>query len=253
MSLLDSPVGIFLSSRRNFISNIFKALLVVPFVEAITRIRASLINFDTIQYPTTGTTTIVFHGSGGTDTNTDALMSKLGSKGFMVDWSKYSQSTFFAAWNGHLIGKEVANRLIQSNSNEKKELHIIGISVGAMAADACVAEIKKLMPSAYVQETLLDPLCSRGIWDWTYGERAFGREANYAQHYLNTDDPVPFTNQPLRRNCVVYDVTPVRPTEIFGHDWPLIYYTKEQSTTVVPKQDQLPRGQIVTVTKSKAF
>ena len=132
----------------------------------------------------------------------------------------------------------------------------------------------------YVQETLLDPLCARGIWDLTYGVRQFGRAADYAQQFYNTDDPVPFTNTPLTGAAVV-DVTPVRPPAVFGHDWPLVYYTqyrlapptmtmtiptsrsrrtsttttegdrgggRRDTTPIVPPHEKGQRGDIVTVT-----
>ena len=40
----------------------------------------------------------------------------------------------------------------------------------------------------------------------------------------NLSDPVPSTNDPLP-SCAVTDVTKVRPSNIFGHDWPLVYYS----------------------------
>jgi len=49
--------------------------------------------------------------------------------------------------------------------------------------------------------------------------------ADYAEQYLNTDDPVLSTNKPLQK-CATVDVTSLRPPEIFGHDWPLVYYTQ---------------------------
>ena len=350
--LLSSSSSLF--SRRTVLSTVGTALLIVPVVELVTRVRANCIDLATIDYPppleseswssststwegsttteedtaggatTTTTITLVFHGSGGTDTNTEALMSKLGgpTNAFMIHWYDYSKSTVFAAWNGQHIGTEVAKRLMTSssssvssnnnknnttkNSNKAKKkarqkyiFHIIGISVGAMACDACVVELQHQIQQLqqqqkkkydaeddeeeedgntttpaveyYVQETLLDPLCARGIWDLTYGIRHFGRAADYAQQFYNTDDPVPFTNTPMTWAAVV-DVTPVRPPAMFGHDWPLVYYTQyrlpptmtsrssrtttteggrgsgRRNTPIVPPHEKGQRGEIVTVT-----
>ena len=47
-----------------------------------------------------------------------------------------------------------------------------------------------------------------------YGQNYFGLNVDYAEHILNTDDPVPTTNDPLQ-HCVVYDVTHCKERESF--------------------------------------
>jgi len=190
---------------------------------------------------------IVFHGAGGQDPYTDELMQKLEGKteskaseqqssyNHIVDWSKYSANILQASHNGQRIGKIAAEDLLEQLSahNDKlKTIHFIGISVGAFAADAAAKEVKSSWSKSknggappFVQLTLLDPFQQRGVLGVGYGNKEFGKSVDYAEQYLNTDDPVPSTNKPLK-NTVCYDVTNLRPESIFGHDWPLVYYSR---------------------------
>ena len=58
----------------------------------------------------------------------------------------------------------------------------------------------------HVRLTLLDPFTSRGVWGSTYGQDNFGLDVDFAEQFLNTDDPVPITNDPLPL-CSCVDVT----------------------------------------------
>eukprot|EP00536_Pseudo-nitzschia_multiseries_P015412 jgi/Psemu1/42458/gm1.42458_g len=194
--------------------------------------------------------TIVFHGAGGEDEYTNELMNRLDSVtelkyksessqkcnyyNHIVDWSKYSTNILQASYNGQRIGQMTAEELLEqtaNTTNNLKTVHIIGISVGAFSADAAADEVKKHFQNnksknaPFVQLTLLDPFQQRGIFGVGYGNKMFGKSADYAQQFLNTDDPVPSTNKPLE-NTVCYDVTNLRPETIFGHDWPLVYYAR---------------------------
>ncbi|GMH64111.1 hypothetical protein TrRE_jg13028 [Triparma retinervis] len=158
-----------------------------------------------------GDATVVFHGAGGPDQYTDSLMGR--------------------------------------------NIHIIGISVGAFAADATISRLRKYIdqhpnaPKINLQLTLLDPFTQRGIFGVNWGIKNFGRNADYAQQYLNTDDPVPSTNEPCD-NCAVFDVTNTSKRkkvdgEIFGHDWPLVHYTKyAKHVAMVDDSDKIARGTV---------
>lgn len=41
----------------------------------------------------------------------------------------------------------------------------------------------------HIRLSLLDPFTQRGILGTKYGTRVFGSEADYCEHYMNTDDP----------------------------------------------------------------
>ena len=162
--------------------------------------------------------TLVFHGAAGQDQYTDELMANLRAKCArktqyvaMIDWSALSSNILQASFSGQRVGREAARRLLErccnggntSGSSSKgtcnlKRVHLIGISVGAFAADeACAAIKSQLGDNVLCQLTLLDSFQQRGVVGTGYGNGNFGKTADYATHYLNTDDPVPSTNEPL--------------------------------------------------------
>jgi len=199
--------------------------------------------------------TLVFHGAGGQDGFTDRLMENLkrsdtkASYSSIIDWSTYSTNFLQASFNGQRLGRCTAQELLDKATN-LKSVHVIGISVGAFAADSLSAAVKSRRKDnpVYVQLTLLDPFTQRGIFDAGYGERRYGEAADYFQQYLNTDDPVPSTNIPLSKS-VCYDITAIRPKEIipFGHDWPVAYYGQKKNIGLVPQTERLPRGSVIRV------
>ena len=221
--------------------------------------------------------TLVFHGAAGQDQYTDELMANLrakcaGSKtqhAAMIDWSALSSNILQASFNGQRVGRETARRLLErcngGNMNTDaacrlKAVHLIGISVGAFAADEACAAIKssRLGNSITCQLTLLDPFQQRGVIGTGYGNANFGKTADYAIHYLNTDDPVPSTNEPLTKHCSVVDITNLRPEKLFGHDWPVVYYggiEKRRNGAgggilgIVPEKDRLAPGTVIVANK----
>ena len=105
----------------------------------------------------------------------------------------------------------------------------------------------------------------------TSGAKLFGKDADFAEHYLNTDDIVPSTNFPLPL-CHVYDVTAAKARKAFPppntgsflqdiglrllgyHNWPIGYlartYTTEldaQGNVLLPSHVDKPRGAVIKV------
>jgi hypothetical protein len=256
-------------SRRTLLSLVAATLVVLPAAaEVYSRLGKTAFPDGNFPTPTAGTwndvrhVTLVFHGAGGQDAYTDQLMSKLdglyGKKkefyASMMEWSDFSTNILQASFNGERIGCEAAVRLQQRAPN-LKTVHLIGISVGSFAANAASLQLKqqgtnKETSLPYVQTTFLAPFTQRGIWGIGYGIREFGKSADYAQQYFNTDDPVPSTHSPLE-NAVCFNVTSIRPTETFGHGWPLQYYSRASpfSLGIVPRGKQLPRGTVRQVTQ----
>ncbi len=77
-----------------------------------------------------------------------------------------------------------------------------------------------------VHSTFLDPFTGNGLYDWSYGEREFGKYADFAETYYNKDDSVPSTNGALEY-AHNFDVTGLRPAdynEDKPHWWPTDYY-----------------------------
>jgi hypothetical protein len=249
-------------SRKSFFLAIGGVVLSLPpFLEIYSRLGSKVADFPSELFPPPSNgswddvehATLVFHGAGGQDKFTDALMAKLQSSkksvySSMVEWSQFSSDTLQASFNGERIGREAAAQLMKRASN-LKTIHIIGISVGAFAADAATREVKPAQKDEkpFLQLTLLDPFTQRGIFGLGYGNRVFGTSADYVEQYLNTDDPVPSTNSPLD-NTVCYDITDLRPDEIsFGHDWPVAYYARFGRVGLVPPEKRLARGTVIKV------
>lgn len=187
--------------------------------------------------------TIIFHGAGGQDEYTDDLLRVLSSVESksrfvkMVDWSKDSTDLLQASVKGSKIGSQIGSILLDMLSRDAttkdRRVHVVGISVGAFAANSLIQTLDSDLTTrkkTYLQLTLLDPFQQKAALGLNYGNRNFGKGSDFAQQYLNTDDPVPSTNAPLQY-CATTDVTSLRPREIFGHDWPLIYYTQELRKT----------------------
>ena len=189
---------------------------------------------------------IAFPGSGGPDIYTDLIIKSVQDQdkalginrfAYAYDWLKWRGNFLRAAYDSESVGKQIGSQLADLSDSKKslKSLHIIGISVGAFAANACChtykAEcIKKGKNPTYVRLTLLDPFISKGIFRNSYGLQNFGISADYCESYLNSDDAVPFTNSPLPYG-VTYDITNTKARNDFVpagknslHCWPSKYY-----------------------------
>jgi hypothetical protein len=220
-------------------------------LEGFSRLGVYMIQFGRLHYPQVPRgvieMTIVFHGANGYDNATALLMMSLNRTvspyNFLLNWDTYSHNTIQAPFNAERIGKEVARRL----PARIRRIHVIGISVGAHAADACVRQLKRdRSHHIYIQETLLNPVCARGLLDLEYGERVFGRAADYAQHFWNRndEDALSFTNSPCLK-CAVHDVTLRRPRTFVGQEWPLHYYVKSQDHGFVDDANKHGRGVVI--------
>ena len=232
-----------------------------------TKYRHHLVNHrdtTTAAAPVPSTTIFIFPGAGGVDPLVEELRSVLSHShshsSHIVDWSEHRGSLLTAAYDGEAVGQGIANLLLSLQSNndsnhnksENRILHFIGISVGAFAANAAATVMyQQRGPTTQVKLTLLDPFCGRGIFGSSYGKNHFGKYATQSIQILNTDDPVPTTNDPLPY-CYCLDVTRAPERRTFTplpgdtmHSWPLAYmarhYQEPTSDTVIP-------GTVVTIT-----
>ena len=204
---------------------------------------------------------VLFPGYGGVDQNTDRIIEEAQKEGVTAicyDWEAYRGNLVRAANNGISIGSKLGKQLAASKKIE--EVHFIGVSVGSFAANACLeafaSEIEKqkksgqrkqfqpmLQPPENVaatgeeeqilpatRATFLDPFTQKGLFGLGYGIKRFGLQAQYAEQYLNTDDPVPSTNEPCEQ-CAVFDITSCKAREDFVplpednmHSWPAAFY-----------------------------
>ena len=205
-----------------------------------------------------------FHGRGGPDREDADLKARIleqdqaaGLDRFVhvFVWREWLEaaSTERISYTGQAIGRKIGTSLAQRT--DLRSLHVCGTSAGGFAANECVSAYVAAAGEkrATTRLTLCDPFCARADevgspWDdglGTPGAKLFGRDADFAEHYLNvtshgilasncihpshavtrvmslriacrpqTDDIVPSTNFPLPL-CHVYDVTGARTRAAF--------------------------------------
>jgi hypothetical protein len=220
--------------------------------------------------------TIVFPGAGGPDVLTDELRASINGGNdnnapscIVWDWQQHRGSIATAAFDGEAVGEAVGKATIQYLQKEEEQLesmHIVGISVGAFCANAMASTLHDYCNSKnsgnatkrriHIRITLLDPFCTRGLIGIGYGAKHFGVKADYAEHYVNTDDPVPSTNDPLPQ-CYCMDVTSASERKTFVlpegesmHCWPLAYFARHvvDRDQPLPTHDEArPRGAVKVV------
>jgi hypothetical protein len=199
---------------------------------------------------------LIFSGFGGVDYNTDHLQNEVISsdKSFdeirfvhTYDWSRWKGNTLRAAFDSERVGQRAGKEL---GAKAIKHLHVVGISVGAFAASACVDEYIKVAEKASgvvasTRLTLLDAFTARGVFGQDYGAKFFGRRCDYCEHFVNTDDPVPFTNKPLPY-AHNFDITRSASRTAFTplpgdnmHSWPVAYYGLSWRNSIDPRLKQL--------------
>lgn len=194
---------------------------------------------------------IIFPGASGPDDNTSNLAQavidsdkKCGIERHVevYDWSPWKGNLIRASFDGQSVGKIIGKQLAEEHKN-LKSLHVMGVSVGAFAADSCSYEFQKSQenilrttPAPYVRLTLLDPFTQRGLFGTKYGLKLFGKSATYCEQYLNTDDPVPSTNEAISMGFVS-DITGSASRKAFVplkgdsmHSWPVAYYGRNWVT-----------------------
>lgn len=231
-----------------------------------------------------------FHGRGGPDREDADLKARIiaQDKGAGLDrfvhvfvWRQWLEaaSTERISFTGQAIGRKIGQAL--AARGDLRSLHVSGTSAGGFAANECITAYVEAAGSqrATTRLTLCDPFCARADevgspWDdglRTSGAKLFGRDADFAEHYLNSDDIVPSTNFPLPL-CYCYDVTgsaersafpPPSTGNVFQdiglrllgyHNWPIGYVARhyetvldEKGDVVIPSHDQLPRGMVFKV------
>lgn len=176
---------------------------------------------------------IIFPGAGGLDGNIDRLQEQISlgfsanESSFICNWQEYSGNVLTASKNGLLVGDHFADKIGRMNLRWLRKVSVVGISVGAFAADALVSKLRRIEDgNLEVNLLLLDPFYWLSIFDMQYGIKNMGRMANSCVQIMNTDDKVPFTDKAFD-HCKVFNITSLRPDGINGHDWPLIYFTRK--------------------------
>ena len=187
---------------------------------------------------------------------------------FCYDWRPWRGNLLRTAVDSQRIGKIIGKQLADLNLDV--DIHVVGISAGAFAADSCLNEfyrIRKVNNSKYkstTRLTLLDPFTSRGIFGHGFGIKNFGKTADFCEQFMNTDDPVPSTNSPVL-NAHTYDITYCKQRDSFTplkgdsmHSWPTAFYGLNWEKNIDPKRNnrfgifksshlERPRGKVTKV------
>ncbi|MEO7385397.1 MAG: hypothetical protein ABIX37_00525 [Gammaproteobacteria bacterium] len=178
---------------------------------------------------------LLFHGSGGRDEPgliqlEDAVRRSepAGSRTAVVRyvWSPWSDTKLRTYPNGIRVGDALGTEL--AGLPDLASIHLIAHSAGAYVLEPlCRAyRAQRTTPGARIRMTYLDPIGFRGPLDPGWGARQFGRCADDAEAFINTDDPVPATGAVLQ-HARTTDVTRDPGRRNFaggGHRWPVQYY-----------------------------
>ncbi|MBM4196386.1 MAG: hypothetical protein FJ197_04695 [Gammaproteobacteria bacterium] len=211
---------------------------------------------DPVVAPGTRVLVLLLHGSNGREEPTlialERRFAQLAAETPDVSvlryiWSPFSDTRLRARVNGGMVGSALGRNLAQRTDIEV--LHLVGHSAGAYPVQAlCEALRASSARPPRIVSTFLDPIGFDGALNPNWGAGNLGRCADYAEAYINTDDPVPATNAPLAQAWTV-DVTATRPTPASdGHRWPAQYYldhlTQADITGSAYSHDERPRGSL---------
>jgi hypothetical protein len=207
---------------------------------------------------------LILHGSGGqAEPALVALEQRFhelaaGRPGFQVVryvWAPWSDNRFRSHPNGIRVGTELGAEL--GLLPGLKSLHLVAHSAGAYVLEPLCdayreyagARSPRGQAPATVAMTFLDPIGFAGALDLNWGVRNLGACADYAEAFINTDDPAPATNGFLEQAWNV-DVTAAGRQSAFaggGHRWPVQFYLEQlrPSDLGMPgSHTDRPRGQV---------
>jgi hypothetical protein len=208
--------------------------------------------------PGTERVVLIFHGRGGAEEPTIRALTERfeslagGHAGIAVVryiWSPHSDTRFRSAINGAHVGAALGQEL--AGLPALSYLHLIGHSAGVYPMEAlCEALRATAVRNVHVEMTFLDPIGFAGSFDTGYGARNFGRCADYAEAFINTDDPVPATRKAFRH---AWNIDVTRSPERAGYDggghrWPARYYLDHLTSAALSPGDRdhraHPRGAV---------
>lgn len=176
---------------------------------------------------------LLVHGSGGRDEPTlmaleDSLRGRETSGAVVVRyvWSPWSDARLRTYANGARVGASLGDEL--AGLPRLESIHLIAHSAGAYVLEPLCAAYRAQRPArgARIAMTYLDPIGFRGALDPGWGARNYGRCADAAEAFINTDDPAPATAAVLQ-HARTTDVTADPGRRKYnggGHRWPVQYY-----------------------------
>lgn len=179
---------------------------------------------------------LLIHGSGGREEPTLLVLEEAlnrvagaasGTAIVRYVWAPWSDARLRTHPNGARVGERLGEELAGLPGLES--LHLIAHSAGAYVLEPLCASYRARAPGhrARITMTFLDPIGFRGPLDPGWGARTYGRCADDAEAFINTDDPAPATAAVLR-HARTTDVTADPGRKNFrggGHRWPVQYYS----------------------------
>jgi hypothetical protein len=207
---------------------------------------------------------LIFHGSGGQEEPALAALEQRfrelgeGRPGFQVVryvWAPWSDNRYRSHPRGIRVGTELGAEL--GLLPGLKSLHLVAHSAGAYVLEPLCDSYREYAGArsprgqapATVAMTFLDPIGFAGVLDFHWGVRHLGACADYAEAFINTDDPAPATNAFLEQAWNV-DVTATGRQSGFtggGHRWPVQYYLDQlgpDDLGMPGRHTDRPRGQV---------
>ncbi len=166
-----------------------------------------------------------------------------------LDWRPFSHSTLRCSVDGLRIGRELGRHLAARTDVEF--VHAVGHSCGSFVVLGICRGVREARPSLTVQTTYLDPVSIYGGLFWRWGVRRFGECADFSEAYIDTEDTIPGSGEPLP-NAYTVDVTAARiasGSDVLPHVWPTAYYRRLVAAGLQPDLEadktltaQRPRG-----------
>eukprot|EP00457_Paulinella_chromatophora_P014080 gb/GEZN01014458.1/.p1 GENE.gb/GEZN01014458.1/~~gb/GEZN01014458.1/.p1 ORF type:complete len:295 (+),score=20.52 gb/GEZN01014458.1/:41-886(+) len=143
---------------------------------------------------------------------------------FSYRWADLCGNYMRTAANAQELGRAIGRALLQhcwssaTDSMSKVtliKLHLISHSAGAFVADAVARSLVTQAVSLRIVATFLDPFCLRGLFDFGFGRRHFGKydivgsTSLRVEHFYCRNNGVPSTGSPLWHAHFIMDVTDV--------------------------------------------
>lgn len=140
------------------------------------------------------------------------------------DWSAHSDHALRAAANARVIGRKLG--AVAATWPRLRHIQLVAHSVGSFLIKALCDGYRASGGGASVHQTFLDPFGMVGMHDWGFGVRHFGECGDFAEAFVNLDDDVPTTNEPLL-HAHNFDVTSARGKHLLNrpaHWWPVAFF-----------------------------
>lgn len=138
-----------------------------------------------------------------------------------VEESDPIKAARIAADYGRWLGRELRDDERYPYTHVHLMAHRLGGHLAYEAGDVLEGRVA-------LHETYLDPFGARSLTRTNFGVKRFGRNADFAEAYLNCDDGVPYTDEPLR-HAHNFDVTALADDDYEGEDghaWPVTFYKR---------------------------